>query len=189
MSPPSTEQRAERGTTGRLGRARSSRRRPRYAAINAITGRKSTTFPAQVKAMSGQKSTPRLRTCVRARYALQPRPPSRDLRPSDRGGRRGLCLADRPQYQPADRAGPSLAVDDRACQTSPPSLRSSSQTIRRQVCRGGNRREPPQRRSGRDALATLSIVSKAGAADKREAERGMLRLAQQLEHRRMPDRT
>jgi hypothetical protein len=32
-----------------------------------------------------------------------------------------------------------------------------------------------------DALATLSIVSNAGAVDKREAERGMMRLAQQLE--------
>lgn len=35
-----------------------------------------------------------------------------------------------------------------------------------------------------DALATLSVVSNAGAADKREAERGMLRLAQQLEQQR-----
>jgi hypothetical protein len=35
-----------------------------------------------------------------------------------------------------------------------------------------------------DALASLSIVSNAGAADKREAERGMMRLAQQLEQRR-----
>jgi hypothetical protein len=38
-----------------------------------------------------------------------------------------------------------------------------------------------------DALATLSILSNAGETDKREAERGMLRLAQQLEHRRAPD--
>jgi hypothetical protein len=35
-----------------------------------------------------------------------------------------------------------------------------------------------------DALATLSIVSNAGAADKREAERGMRRLAEQLEQQR-----
>jgi hypothetical protein len=34
-----------------------------------------------------------------------------------------------------------------------------------------------------DALACLSIVSNAGESDKREAERGMLRLAQQLEHK------
>jgi hypothetical protein len=35
-----------------------------------------------------------------------------------------------------------------------------------------------------DALAALSIVSNAGETDKREAERGMLRLAQQLEQHR-----
>jgi len=35
-----------------------------------------------------------------------------------------------------------------------------------------------------DALATLSIVSNASTRDKQEAERGMLRLAQQLEQRR-----
>lgn len=35
-----------------------------------------------------------------------------------------------------------------------------------------------------DALATLSIVSNAGETDKRKAERGMLRLAQQLEQQR-----
>jgi|GEM_PF-6559924 len=35
-----------------------------------------------------------------------------------------------------------------------------------------------------DALAALSIVSNVGAADKREAERGMLRLAAQLEQQR-----
>jgi hypothetical protein len=35
-----------------------------------------------------------------------------------------------------------------------------------------------------DALAALSIVSSAGDADKREAERGMRRLADQLEQQR-----
>jgi hypothetical protein len=35
-----------------------------------------------------------------------------------------------------------------------------------------------------DALATLSIISNAGESDRREAERGILRLAQQLEQQR-----
>jgi hypothetical protein len=40
-----------------------------------------------------------------------------------------------------------------------------------------------------DALAVLSIISNATTRDRQEAERGMRRLADQLEHSRLPDGT